>query len=553
MAYVKPGVEMTQVQQTVSPNLTTPDLGAVVIAPAYVVVPMEGPGSYTYSQTFSVSGVTAITLSGLTQGSMYLDPNSVYIDLVKTTGATTGRYHLENSQLTGLTAGGTNFNIPSATAQIVGSGYNGAQIRVAWRALNTAVNGFYTVQTAHDLDSIFGNGSGGSYKNPLPFALSLALQNTTTQVFAVPIYTDALGSTTITASGQQESTEHSRAMTILESQEVYGIAPFTTSTPIIQAYTTWVNAQSAATEKHERVVFVSPEITWYDATGAIVAYSASSMDKATTARNIRDTAAVILDRRTFYVRPDVAYYSVSNVPVQELRQSTLAKISNTGDIVFAKLAAAATITNPDGSTTYYPALTDITDVVFGVLLNSVNQYLFDVYIPLKGCFLTPSIVGQVAGQNPEQGLTNLPMSGPTLLKFSNDFFSESHLNTMAAGGNYLVVNLAGAFASRHQLSTNMNSVQERELSITKSVDFVAKYVRNALSGYIGRSLITPGFLSVVGAILNGLGGTLIKNGRINGFTVLSVTQDTVNPDTIRVSIQILPKYPVNYIKIDLIF
>jgi hypothetical protein len=116
-----------------------------------------------------------------------------------------------------------------------------------------------------------------------------------------------------------------------------------------------------------------------------------------------------------------------------------------------------------------------------------------------------------------------------------------------------MVNTGGTVSCRHQLSTDMTSVERREMNITKSVDFTAKYIRNTVAGYIGRSLITPSFLTILGNIIAGLGLTLVKEGRLNGFKVTSVTQDTVSKDTVLVSIEIQPKYPVNYIKIDLIF
>ena len=116
-----------------------------------------------------------------------------------------------------------------------------------------------------------------------------------------------------------------------------------------------------------------------------------------------------------------------------------------------------------------------------------------------------------------------------------------------------MVNLGGTVSCRHQLSTDMSSVETRELNITKSVDYTAKFIRNSVSGFIGRSLITPAFLQVLGNIIAGLGSTLVKEGRLNGFKVTSVTQDVVSKDTVLVTIEIQPKYPVNYIKIQLIF
>ena len=65
MGYVKPGVEITQVQRSFSPTLIPPDLGAVIVGPAYRVVPHEGDDAYSYSQTFSSASDTAVTISGI--------------------------------------------------------------------------------------------------------------------------------------------------------------------------------------------------------------------------------------------------------------------------------------------------------------------------------------------------------------------------------------------------------------------------------------------------------------------------------------------------------
>lgn len=544
MAYVKPGVEITQVQRSFSPSLIAPDLGAALIAPAYVVVPMEGDGSYAYSQTFSASSNTSVTISGLS-ASLHLDADSVYVDLVKLTGTTTGRVHLDNNQLTGLSDGGTTFTVPSGVAT---AAWNGAQIRVGYRAMREDLSGFFTLQAVDNVDSLFGGGQM-VYDNPLPFALSLAMNNTASQVFAYAIKADEYAS--LVASGSSAS-EHTYARNTLENNEVYALAPYTKDTSIVAAYTIHCNSMSLPTEKHERIVLASPEIVFYDSNDSVVA-SSSLADKAATARKIRDAAVAVLNKRTFFVRPDVCFFNVTQVQVQKLNPTFLDSTYSLGETVYAKLSAPVTLTLSDGSTQYYSALTDITPAVYLKLKDSQNAYKFDVMVPVPGYYLAASIVGQISGVAPEQGHTNLPIAGPVALKFATDFFSESNLNTIAEGGNYQMINIGGSIASRHQLSTNMNSVEERELSITKTVDFVAKYIRNSLVGFIGRSLITPGFLSVVGAIINGLGTTLMKEGHLNGFKLNGVKQDEVQKDVVRVSLEIQPKYPVNYIKVDLIF
>lgn len=556
MAYVKPGVEITQVQRSFSPSLIAPDLGAVLVAPAYKVVPHEGTDAYTYWQTFSASANTTVNISGLSAltSDLYLDGTSVFVDLVKTTGTVTGRIHLDNTQLTGPADGAISFVVGSGVLSGVvttPSDWTGAQIRVGYRALRKDLTGFFTFEGLDDITNVFGGGQT-LYDNPLPFSLSLALQNTSASVFGYALQADEFAS--LLGSGVSSTADaHTQAMSKLENYEVYAIAPYTQTNSILASYTVHCNSMSLPTEKHERIVFGSPEIKFYNSSDAPVTSTTVTVSKAATARKIRDEAAVILNKRTFFVRPHVVYFPVSQVPVQKLKPAYMNNIFNLTETYYAKLALPVTLTLSDSTTRYYTAGTEINDTVYAYLKDAQNAYKFDVLMPVPGSYLASCVVGQVSGVQPEQGHTNLPIAGPTEIKFGNDFFSESNLNTIAEGGNYQTINLAGSIVSRHQLSTNMNSVQERELNIIKTVDYVAKYIRSSLVGFIGRSLITPGFLSVVGAIINGLGSTLMKDGRLNGFKLNGVKQDEVQKDVVRVSLEIQPKYPVNYIKVDLIF
>lgn len=543
MGYVKPGVEITQVQRSFSPTLISPDLAAVVIGPAYKIVPSEGDGSYSYSKF--TAGMT-ITLSGVSSGDTVYktDASSIYMDLVMTSGTSAGsRLHIDHTQISGIVDGTNTFTVSTGIAS---STWNGASVYVGYRALNMdpQLDGLLTIGSLSDIDAKFG-GNQVQIDNPLVFGISLAMANTLTTVNAVNIKYDEFAS--VTGSGTLSS-EHIRARNILETREVYAVAPLTYDSTEVGNYISHVNNMSVATEKKERILFYGPEITWYNTGGSVVT-DPSQADKTLTAQNIRDAATAVGMKRAFRCFPDVMYFKEGNRQVQKLKPTYIASIYGMGTTEYAILAKSYTLAN--GTT--YQSGTIITETVYAALKADTTYYQFDAYIPVPGSFFAAMVAGQVSGQLPEQGHTNLPIAGPAMLKYSTDFFTESQLNIIAAGGVYIMTEVGGTVFCRHQLSTDMTSIERRELNITKSVDYTAKYIRNVVAGYIGRSLITPAFLTVLAAILSGLGTTLKKEGRLNDFKVTGIKQDEVSKDTVRVSIEILPKYPVNYIKVDLIF
>jgi len=106
---------------------------------------------------------------------------------------------------------------------------------------------------------------------------------------------------------------------------------------------------------------------------------------------------------------------------------------------------------------------------------------------------------------------------------------------------------------RHQMSTNMLSIAKRELSITNAIDYTSYFIRDVLEPYIGRFNITPNFLKKVRTMLTGIGDTLIADGRITSLSVDKLEQSSVSPDTVLCELTLGVKYPVNKIRITLMF
>jgi hypothetical protein len=173
---------------------------------------------------------------------------------------------------------------------------------------------------------------------------------------------------------------------------------------------------------------------------------------------------------------------------------------------------------------------------------------------IPGFYMCAAKVGMVAKFPPQQGFTNLPITGFTGVVGSNDMFSVKQLNVMAAGGAYIVIQegQGAPLTCRHQLSTNLTSIETRELSITKVVDFTAKFLRTGLRNFIGTFNITQPFLDTLSTVIQGMIGFLVENGVILGGDLNNLIQSEDAPDTVLVVVTLDVPFPCNYIRLTLV-
>jgi hypothetical protein len=173
---------------------------------------------------------------------------------------------------------------------------------------------------------------------------------------------------------------------------------------------------------------------------------------------------------------------------------------------------------------------------------------------LEGFYMNAAIVGMIGQQPPQQSFTNFPMSGFTGVLRSSSFFSESQLNVMAGGGVYIIIqdSQGAPLMSRMALTTNMTSIETRTDSITKVVDFCAKFLRKSLRTYIGRFNITQGFLDSLGSVVQGLLSFLVETGVLIGANLNNIIQDESAPDTVLIDVRLDVPYPCNYIRLTLV-
>lgn len=132
--------------------------------------------------------------------------------------------------------------------------------------------------------------------------------------------------------------------------------------------------------------------------------------------------------------------------------------------------------------------------------------------------------------------------------------TRKQMNMLAEKGVMILTQPGGPGTSivvRHQLTTDMTSVQTRESSIVMIGDYASKYLRFLCEAYIGKYNITGETITMIQAALDGGIYQLKKEKTITTGTITAMQQDEMNPDTLLVSIRIQPPYPCNYIDITL--
>jgi hypothetical protein len=214
--------------------------------------------------------------------------------------------------------------------------------------------------------------------------------------------------------------------------------------------------------------------------------------------------------------------------------------------------------------TYGPFARFVSDIYIGGILYKANQEITEaiwsqlsangwggndgmvtVFAPVPGFYFNAALAGLAVGTEPSQPLTRVPIAGLTKTYGSQDLFSEADLNTMAGGGTWVMTQLSESspIQTRHQVSTDITSVAKREFSITKAIYYTSKYLRLSIDPRIGRYNITEDYKRLINAILTAQGLFLTRQRILGDFKILSIEQDTINPDTINIEISILPVYP----------
>ena len=154
MAYVKPGVEIKQVQATAAPILNPADLPSVVVGPGYYVHPYS-------AATTAVGGDTAILYSGVSvdvalnlQNADYntvvsADEDIIIVDLVGVSGSKAGEIKHLAKHAEGYTYSAGVLAI-GATA-ITGWDTSTSEIHISYRTFRSDINKYQTITKTNSI------------------------------------------------------------------------------------------------------------------------------------------------------------------------------------------------------------------------------------------------------------------------------------------------------------------------------------------------------------------------------------------------------------------
>jgi hypothetical protein len=182
-------------------------------------------------------------------------------------------------------------------------------------------------------------------------------------------------------------------------------------------------------------------------------------------------------------------------------------------------------------------------------------------IDMPGFYLCAAVAALVTGLPTQQGFTNLAVSGFISTEHSLGFFDNEELDVIADGGTMIFAQDGEGqpVYIRHQLTTDRSSIKFQELSVTKNVDYIAKFIRNNYSQFTGQWNIVDTTIDALKdtatasisflkekTVLPKLGG-VIRRGSLE-----SIIEDPDQIDTVIMRFEFKVPIPLNNIDITIV-
>jgi hypothetical protein len=179
--------------------------------------------------------------------------------------------------------------------------------------------------------------------------------------------------------------------------------------------------------------------------------------------------------------------------------------------------------------------------------------------PVPGYFAGAVLAGMVAGLPAQAGFTNLTVAGFVGRANSDDRFTDAQLDVIAGGGTLIFTQPVpgAAVGVRHQLTTDVSTIFFQELSITKNVDMVSRFLRQLYAPFIGSYNITESLLDLM-KTRGEAGINFLKEQKapkvgapLKAGSLSRIEESKTQPDSVEIDVKGDFPLPLNNVKITL--
>jgi hypothetical protein len=262
----------------------------------------------------------------------------------------------------------------------------------------------------------------------------------------------------------------------------------------------------------------------------------------TTEMSVSEKAALLLDVETHCDTMSLPQNKKERVAIGSLG---VAEIGNTTD-VDTYVYTANSIENKRITITA-PGLTTVE-------IQDPNGEFQDIQV--EGSFMSVAMAALSCNPNSDvatpltnKNLSNFASTSAVTAEHDDPEYLESEKNILAAGGICVIDRNGARISIRHQLTTNQTNVAEGEFSVVTTTDYVSQAVRFTTEQFIGRKLVSAIVVPAVRATIQATMQALTDAQLINSIGAITVSINPNNPTEILSTVQYVPIFPLNRIKI----
>jgi hypothetical protein len=178
---------------------------------------------------------------------------------------------------------------------------------------------------------------------------------------------------------------------------------------------------------------------------------------------------------------------------------------------------------------------------------------------LPGYYMASCIAGMIGQLPSQQSLTRQQLAGISSLG-NIGYFNNDQLNTIASGGTFVLTQAheSAVPTIRHQLTTNLTTIEFKELSFVKNFDYVGKALKRSLDAFLGTYNITERNLGIIGMVLKANLESMksdqqaVIGAPIIDYKIKSIRQLPEQRDKVEIYVDILFPYVLNYIGLHIV-